>query len=165
MKRMRAMYNHPVYGIVFSPNGRSLVSASSDLSACIWNVRDGFSKVLPVTGSPDHFISVAFSPDGRYVAAGNFYNSIWIWDSRTHRLMAKWRGHTNIAWCMVFTADGKGLVSGGEDQMVKYWDVSLLGNRQGVTSGMVVNEEDGFPLVRNFSSHSVRFVQSFSFIL
>ena len=165
---MRAMlkgHEGTVCNVAFSPNGRSLVSASGDMSVRIWSLRSGSSKVLPVTGSHGSFSSVVFSPDGRYVAAGNYYNSIWIWDSRTHRLMAMWRGHTNSAWCMVFTADGKGLVSGGEDQMVKYWDVSLLGNRQGVTSGMVVNEEDGFPLVRNFLGHSVRFVQSFSFIL
>ena len=142
-----------IYNVAFSPNGRSLVSASSDSSARIWSVRDGSSKVLPVIGSPNIFLSVVFSPNGRYIAAGNYDKSLWLWDSRTHRLVAKWTGHTDCVWYAVFTPDGKGLMSGGFDKTVKYWDVSLLGNRQGLSRRMV---EQGFPEVRCFVGHSVR---------
>ena len=145
-----------ITSLAFSPNGRSLVSASTDQSARIWNIRDGSSKVLPVTGLPGYFMSVIFSPDGRYVAAGNFDHSLCIWDSRTHRLVAKWWGHTNSVWCTEFTPDGNGLISGGLDMTLKYWDVSLLGNRQGVSTGTVVNEERGFPEVQSFLGHYVR---------
>ena len=155
---MRAMlkgHERLVYNVAFSPNGRSLVSASYDCSVRIWNIRDGSSRVLPVTGSPNLFLSVVFSSDGRYIAAGNYDNSFWIWDSRTHRLMAKWLGHRNSVWCAVFTPDGKGLMGGSYDKKVKYWDVSSLGNRRGVSTGTVVNEEDSFPLVRTFLGHDV----------
>ena len=158
---MRAMFKGHrtvVSRIAFSPNGRSLISASYDRSIRMWNIRDGFSKVLPVAGSPTVFLSVVFSPDGRYVAAGTLDNLLWIWDSRTHRLVAKWMGHTGRVLCTVFTADGKGLMTGGYDKVVNYWDVSLLGNRRGVSTEAVVNEEQGFPLVRSFLGHSVRFV-------
>ena len=55
-------------------------------------------------------------------------------------------------WCgvWVFTADGKGLMSGSYDDTAKYWDVSLLGNRQGVSTITMVNEADGLPLLRSF---------------
>ena len=149
-----------VSNVALSFNGRSLVSASYDRSVRIWNIRDGSSKILPVTGSPEDFLSIVCSPDGRYIAAGNSDNSIWIWDSRTHRLVVKWWGHKNWVWCMVFTPDGKGFMSGGSDETVKYWDVSSLGNRQALSTGMVLNEEDGFPLVRSFLGHSVRSVLS-----
>ena len=158
-KRMRAMlkgHKHAITGIAFSPNGRSLVSASLDRSVWIWNIRDGSSKVLPVTGSPRYFYSVAFSPGGWYVAAGNSDKSLWIWDSRTHRLLAKWWGHSGSVVCTEFTADGKGLISGGLDNTVKYWDVSSLGNRRGASTGTIVNEEQAFPLVRRFLGHNVR---------
>ena len=146
-----------VYNVAFSPNGRFLLSASADQSVRIWNIRDGSSKVLPVTGSPDDFMPVVFSPDGRYVAAGNHDNSLWIWDFRTQRLVAKWWGHADGVCCMAFTPDGKGLMSGSYDKTVKYWDVSLLGNRQGL-SMRSIEIEDGFPLVRSFLGYNVRFV-------
>ena len=158
MKRMRAMFKGDksgVYGVVFSPNGRSLASASFDQSVQIWNIHDGSSKVL---GSGNEFFSLAFSPDGRYVAAGDYKDSLWIWDSRTHTLVAKWRGHTNSVLCIGFTPDGNGLVSGGLDNMVKYWDTRLLGNRQGLSSGTIGNGEQCFPEMQTFLGHSVRCV-------
>ena len=150
-----------IYKVVFSPNGRFLVSASGDRSVRIWKIRDGSSKVLPVVGTPNLFISVAFSDDGRFIAAGNYDNSLWIWDSRTHRLVAKWQGHEGSVWCTQFTADGKGLISGGADKTVKYWDVNLLRSRQGLSMGMVVDEEQGFPFVWSILGHSVRCVLFF----
>ena len=152
MRVMLKGHKHLIYDVAFSPNGRSIVSASYDCSVRIWNIRDGSSKILPVTGTCDYFLPVVFSPNGRHIAAGNSDMSLWIWDLRTHRLLAKWRGNINGVWSTVFTPDGKGLISGGSDGVVKYWDVSLLGNRQGVST---MNEEDGFPLVRSFLSHRV----------
>ena len=158
---MRAMlkgHKEPVCNIAFSPNGRSLVSASYDCSVRMWNIRDGASKILPVTGSPSYFMSAVFSPDGQYVAAGNSDSSLCIWDYRTHRLVAKWLGHASSVWCTVFTPDGKGLMSGHSDKTIRYWDVGSLGNRQGMSTGTVVNEERGFPEVRSFLGHNVRCV-------
>ena len=145
-------HKQPVYNVGFSPNCHSLVSASADKSIRIWNIRDGSSKILPVTGSPNYFMSVEFSPDGKYVAAGNFDGSVWIWDSRTHTLAAMWREDRSRVWCTKFTADGKGLMSGYSDHTVRYWDVSLLENRRGVY------EDQSFPLVRSFFGHNVRYV-------
>ena len=158
MKRMRAMFKGQrlgVFDVVFSPNGRSLASAYAHQSVQIWNIHDGSSKVL---GSGNEFLSVAFSPDGRYVAAGDYDASLWIWDSRTHMLVATWRGHRDSVWCTRFTPDGNELVSGGLDNVVKYWDVRSLGNRQGVSSGTIGNREEGFPEMRTFMGHSVRSV-------
>ena len=144
-----------VGSITFSPNGRSLVSGSDDRSVRIWNVRDGSSKVLPVTGEPSYFISVELSPDGRYVTAGNLDGTVWIWDFRTHKLVTKWEGHANGVWCTKFTPDGHGLMSGGSDKTVKYWDASLLGIRQGGSMETVMSEERGFPEILRFWGHDV----------
>ena len=48
-------------------------------------------------------------------------------------------------------------MSGG-DSTVKYWDLSLLGNGEEVSMVVVVNGEQGLPLVRSFLGHSVCFV-------
>lgn len=155
MGAMLKGHKYIVQEVAFSPDGRSLVSASADRSVRIWRLRDGSSKVLPVIGSPRAFTSVAFSPDGRYIGAGNFDRSLWIWDSRTRRLVAKWWGHTFSVSCTEFTPDGKGLISGSSDNTVKYWDLGLLGNRRGVST---VNEEQSLPLVRSLLGHDVRYI-------
>ena len=94
-KRMRARFEEhtkTIKSIAFSPNGRFLVTGSND-SVRVWNLRDGSSKVMPVSRRPGSFLSVAFRPDGRYIAGGDSARSILIWDSRRHKLVAKWQGH------------------------------------------------------------------------
>ena len=150
-KRMRARFKEhtsTIKGIAFSPKGHSLVSGSNDRSVRLWNLRDGSSKVMPVTGKPSFSISVAFSPDGRYIAGGHFDNVLWIWDSRRRKVVAKWLGHRHSVRCIEFTPDGKGLMSGSDDGTVKCWDMTSLGTG---------SESRSFPEIRGFSGHTVRF--------
>ena len=156
MQAMFKGHRNGVTSLAFFPDGRSLVSASFDYSVRVWSIRSGSSKVLPATGSPSVFKCFSFSPNGCYIAAGNVDNSLWIWNLRTHGLVAKWPGHTESALHTEFTPDGKGLITGGSDNTVKYWDVSSLGNRQRPSTRMVLNEEQGFPLVWSFRGDSVR---------
>ena len=157
---MRAMFKrhkNEVNSVAFSPDGLSLVSGSDDRSVCIWNIRDGSSKLLPVT-DPGFFVSVVFSPDGRYIAAGDLGNWLRIWASRTRRVVAKWRGHTDCVWCVEFTPDGKGLMSGGTDNTVKYWDVSSLRIHEAESGKEAATPGQSFPLIRIFSGHTVSLV-------
>ena len=137
-----------IEGIAFSPNGRSLVSQSNDQSVRIWNLRDGSSKVLPLTGGSSLFISVAFSPDGRYIAGGNFDRLLWTWESRSYTLVAKWLGHTDCVRHIEFSPDGKLLMSGSDDGAVKCWDVTSLGTG---------SEPQNFADIRAFSGRKVPF--------
>ncbi|MGW0732259.1 WD40 repeat domain-containing protein [Streptomyces sp. NPDC002851] len=36
-------------------------------------------------GPTDALVSVAWSPDGRHIAAGSSDDTVWIWDSRTRK--------------------------------------------------------------------------------
>ena len=144
--------------ISFSPDGRSIVSGSDDHSVRVSNIRDGSSKKLPVTNDAGFFLSVVFSPDGRYIAAGDTIKSLWIWDSRTQKLVANWKGHSVKSVRFVeFTPDGKGLMSGGMDTTVKYWDVSSLGIHKAMSRRETVVTRHSFPLIRSFPGHTVCF--------
>ena len=159
------MFKHEneVNCVAFSPDGCSLVSGSDDCSVRMWNIRDGSSKNLPVDHTKS-FMAVVFSPDGKHIAGGDLTKSLlWIWNSRTHKLVANWAGHNRSVWCVEFTPDGKGLMSGGMDRTVKYWDLSSLGIHEEVSGREDVNPGQPFPLIRSFSGHAVRF--SFSFIV
>ena len=67
-------------------------------------------------------------------------------------------------WCVEFTPDGKGLMSGGSDMTARYWDVSSLGMHGAASRREVVNPEHSFPLIRSFSGHAVRrFISLYTF--
>ena len=147
-RRIRATFKHrqAVRCLDLSPDGRFLVSASSDARMCMWNIRDGSKRRL-WQGTFD-FMSVAFSPDGRYVAAGNNDGFLRIWAARTAQLVANFKiGYLVWIRSVIFTPDGKEIAIGSGN--VECWDISWLTSSQSRTRQM--NQ------IWEFSGHKVCF--------
>jgi WD40 repeat protein len=119
-------------------------------------MRDGSSKTL--LDGAFMFNSVAFSPRGRYVFSGNEDCFLRIWDTRTGKLVEKWKGHEGLVSCLTLSKDGKLLVSGGGDMTLKYWDVTSYADC-GLTStgSMVSTSIVGNKDTLRFEGHTVRF--------
>ncbi len=82
-------------------------------------------------------LSVTFSPDGNYLAAGTAMGEVRIWSAASGLPLRTLRRHTDWVRSMVFSPDGKILASGSYDQTVCLWDVSnghCLSTLQGHTS-------------------------------
>ena len=60
-----------VYSVVFSPDGRLVISGSYDGTTRIWDMMDGSSKILAIAAGAG-VLSVAISSDGLLVAAGGY---------------------------------------------------------------------------------------------
>jgi glucose repression regulatory protein TUP1 len=104
-----------VNSVAFSPDSRFLVSGGDDSMVRIWNMRDGSSREF--SGYTHRLvISVTFSSNGKYVAAGDASGFLRVWNARTNKLVEEWQGHTDQVWGLMFTSDGKGLVSGSIDR-------------------------------------------------
>ncbi len=78
----------------------------------------------------DAIRSLAFSPDGRLLAAGDFDNRIHLWDVNSGREVCLLEGHRrmpisgrNGVFCLAFSPDGSRLASGAADGVVRVWDV------------------------------------------
>ncbi|GLW11450.1 hypothetical protein Misp01_65780 [Microtetraspora sp. NBRC 13810] len=76
-----------------------------------------------LTGT-DNLLSVAFSPDGRTLAAGGNDDMVRLWDVATRRPLATLAGHTDAVWSVAFSPDGRTLASAGDDGTVRLWDVA-----------------------------------------
>src|SRR5262245_34429451 len=76
------MYGFQVRSLAFSPNGRFILVASTDLSVKLWRLSNRVqAQVFRRTTyqrDPEPY-SVAFSSDGQFVAASDGYDSIKIW--------------------------------------------------------------------------------------
>src|SRR5262249_16685883 len=87
-----------VTGVAFSPDGKSIASASSLFlytvgEITIWDrttgkaIRSLFGHALPVSG-------VAFSPDGKLLASAGWDRTVRVWDVATGKELHKLDGHT-----------------------------------------------------------------------
>ena len=82
-------------------------------------------------------LSVAFSPDGERLAAGDTNGEIHLWRVADSQTLLSYRGHTHWVWSVAWSPDGQILASAGEDQTVRLWNPSngqCLKTLQGHTS-------------------------------
>jgi WD40 repeat protein len=68
-------------------------------------------------------------------------------------------GSCRRVWCVALSKDGKGLVSGGDDKILKYWDVSLYADLGYGSASPIVNTskvEEYKKEILRFEGHTVR---------
>ncbi len=81
--------------------------------------------------------ALAFSPDGRYLAAGSRDGLVRIWDVSNLQQsspLAAFQAHRKGVNSLVFSSDGQFLATGGSDAVARMWDAS---------SGQLVQETLG----------------------
>jgi eukaryotic-like serine/threonine-protein kinase len=64
------------------------------------------------------------SPDNRHLASGSGFEdpAIRIWDAATGQLLSRLEGHTAWICKLVFTEDGRRLISAAADQSIRIWN-------------------------------------------
>ncbi len=76
-------------------------------------------EVTTLQGHSDSINSVAFSPDGKYLASGSLDDTVKLWSVESHKEITTLQGHDNIVFSVAFSPDGKYLASSSEDKTVK----------------------------------------------
>jgi len=146
-------HSEPITGIKFSPNGKQLVSISGqDTSIKIWDAISG-QLIRSITQS--RVLDISFSPDGNRIA-GSVGNDVKIWNIANGSEIQNLTGHSNSIRSVIYSSDGKQILTASQDQSVRIWDT---GNGKIIR---VINDETGFFRNAIFSPNG-RFITAYSY--
>ena len=104
-----------------------IASTGWDDPVRLWDLKSRGNRALARSGG---MRGIAFSPDGRWLAAGSHGNTFTVWDldrrwspvgRRTHEV--SWAAVQSDVWAIAFSPDGSLLATGHIDSSISIWDV------------------------------------------
>ena len=125
-------HNDKVLALTLSPDGKRIISASSDKTIRVWDIYTGklissFSfdykgDMVEIYNSYD--LNKVLSHDKKLLTSYWGTDSIRIYDIENGRQYGKTlRGHTDIINSVVFSYNGKYIISSSNDKTVRIWDI------------------------------------------
>jgi WD40 repeat protein/uncharacterized caspase-like protein len=123
-----------VNSLAFSPDGQIIASGSSDQTIKLWSIKGNLLHDLQgYRGDIYSDTNIVFSPDGKTIASADSEN-IKIWKLRERSFYTPLghkskivfhtiRGHTSQINSIVFTPDSQNIISAGENDGIKIWNM------------------------------------------
>lgn len=110
-----------VWSLAFSPDGRTLATASGDKVVKLWDVYTG-AETKRLEGHSGSVNAVTFSRDGRFLLTGGADKTANWWDLSYDPGTTAIKAHDEHGVSTAISPDGKILATGGPDGTVKLWD-------------------------------------------
>jgi len=116
--------------VLFSPDGKTLAIGEGKGGIRLFDWRTGKVTLPPVfrttklRNSWEGIMALAFSPDGKYLAAAYWPDSqVYLWDLKAGGEATMLSGHTALIRALAFSPDNQTLASASDDSTVRLWDV------------------------------------------
>jgi WD40 repeat protein len=150
MRQIELPPGRTINQLVYSPDGRLLISENIDKTVSIWEAASGRERNHlgePIAGPASNVttsfvvvngiirngvatapvgMTIASSPDGSLIASPGANHSVRVWDTALGKEVGSFKGHHGAIASLSFAPDGKTLVSGTNDTTILVWDLSRL---------------------------------------
>lgn len=130
-----------IQNVAFSPDGSLLASASDDQTIRLWHMPSN-AALQVLQGHRQSVRAIAFTPNGHHLISGSSDQTLRLWNVQTGQIEATFQpggesfsrscerdsksttAHAGTIWSICVSRDGRYLVSGGSDRVVRLWDLS-----------------------------------------
>ena len=110
-----------IASVAFTPDSRTLLSCSADYLQ-IWDVERG-QCLRTIDCYLDAFISIDWSPDGRFLASGSGGSSkVTLWEVAPVPSQSAFYGHHDSVQGVAWSPDGRLVASAGTDGCIGLWN-------------------------------------------
>lgn len=126
---IRELKSHtlPVTSLQYSPNGHFLISGGRDAQLKIWSMPN-YELINQIAAHMFSVYAIAFHPTLPYFATCSQDKSIKLWDSENFKLYKilslekNTPGHFHSINKLIWSKDGRYLISTGDDRQVMIWE-------------------------------------------
>jgi len=161
-KLVSKFYAHQddIFRVHFHPQGKMLLTASKDGTAKLWD-RDRAIELVTINPQPmenpantskgrgsDAIQDASFSPDGKFIVTMKS-NTIALWDLQGN-LLTSAIAHSKKVNSFSFAPNGKQLVTSGDDETVKLWQIVAANPENSLPNSVSYQ----FQLVRTFKTNA-----------
>jgi WD40 repeat protein/predicted Ser/Thr protein kinase len=108
-----------IWALAFSPDGRLLLTAGTDRTARLWDVRTG-KPAGPALRHDSAVGTAAFSPDGKWVLTGGTDHTARLWDAASGAPLRTLPCAEPVT-VVAFSPDGRFVLTGCEDHTARVW--------------------------------------------
>lgn len=122
-------------GIIFSLTLSLLLSAAMKATTAYAQQK---AQIFVQLGHTDQVRSVAFSPDGRYLASVGQEAGVKLWEVASGREITTIAGKASGYFSVVFSADGKYLLAGGGEGVLELFDVAAAKSIRSFTGHSII---------------------------
>lgn len=110
-----------VRAIAVSTDGLHIATCSSD-GAKLWST---VSFQCIRSCNTGYGVSIVFAPGNRFIVVGTREGQLQVVDCSSGDLVSSTEAHQGALWSLSVHPDGKSLVSGGADHIVRFWDFGV----------------------------------------
>jgi WD40 repeat protein len=126
-QKLKTLVGHSDYvtSVSFSPNGKTIASASNDHTVKVWDMYGQLLKTF--TGHIAPVIGVSFSPDGKTIASASYDSTIKLWTLEGKELQTftyQPDPDNNLFNSFSFSPDSQSLAVGMADNTIKLWSLN-----------------------------------------